>query len=364
MAAPLQLVGVQKYYGRVLGVGPLSLEVVPGEFISLLGPSGCGKTTTLRVIAGLERPTFGTVWIDGKDVTDVPTYRRNIGLVFQNYALFPHLSVFENVAFGLRYRQVSSTEARRRVRDALALVNLSGLEERLPRQLSGGQQQRVALARAIVINPRILLLDEPLSNLDLALRQRMQGEIKRIQREVGITTVYVTHDQNEAFGLSDRIAVLFHGQLHQYGRPDEIYEHPATPEVADFIGETNVLEGRVTTSDGRLVFMTFQGTRLVLGDSCDVRPGERGRLFVRPHRIQFAGTSDPHLGENVFEVTVDRVMFGGDILRATIRLPAGDLVQMSMHNRRELREALQKDGLRVKIPAKDLQIFHSGQEEI
>ncbi|HEU5297968.1 MAG TPA: ABC transporter ATP-binding protein [bacterium] len=363
MAAPLSLIGVQKLYGHVLGVGPLSLEVAPGEFVSLLGPSGCGKTTTLRIVAGLERPTAGTVHIGDEEITAAPSYRRNIGLVFQNYALFPHLSVYENVAFGLRYRDVAGAEARRRVGGALELVGLAGYEQRLPRQLSGGQQQRVALARAIVISPRILLLDEPLSNLDLALRQRMQAEIKRIQREVGITTVYVTHDQTEAFGLSDRIAVLFAGRLHQYARPDELYERPATPEVADFIGETNTLDGRLGRVNGRLVFTTTRGTELVVSPEHVPSSGEGVRLFIRPHRVRFLPPGAEETGPNLFEATVDRFVFGGDVLRATVRLRQGDVVQISAHNRQETREAMQRGSLRIQFRPEDLQVFPSDGKE-
>ncbi|MDQ7819011.1 MAG: ABC transporter ATP-binding protein [Armatimonadota bacterium] len=363
MAVPLALVGVVKYYGHVLGVGPVSLEVAPGEFVSLLGPSGCGKTTTLRLIAGLERPTAGAIRIGEEDVTGVPSYRRNIGLVFQNYALFPHLSVFDNVAFGLRYRGVTGAEARRRVAEALELVGLVGYEQRLPRQLSGGQQQRVALARAVVINPRILLLDEPLSNLDLALRQRMQAEIKRIQRELGITTVYVTHDQTEAFGLSDRIAVLFHGRVHQYARPDELYERPATPEVADFIGETNTLNGRLRRDHGRVVFTTSRGTELVVSPEHVPAGEESVRLFIRPHRVRFFPPGADVEGPNLFEATVERLIFGGDVLRATVRLRQGDVVQISAHNRQETRTALQQGSLRIQLLPEDLQVFPSKGKE-
>ncbi len=363
MAAPLTLAGVQKYYGHILGVGPISLEVAEGEFVSLLGPSGCGKTTTLRLVAGLERPTAGTVRIGDEDITMVPSYRRNIGLVFQNYALFPHLSVFENVAFGLRYRAVTGGEARRRVGAALELVGLMGYEQRFPRQLSGGQQQRVALARAIVINPRILLLDEPLSNLDLALRQRMQMEIKRIQREVGITTVYVTHDQTEAFGLSDRIAVLFGGRVHQYARPDDLYERPATPEVADFIGETNTLDGRLSRIDGRLVFTTAQGTQIVVTPEHVPAVGENVRLFIRPHRVRFLPRGADAAGPNLFDATVDRFVFGGDVLRATVRLRQGDIVQVSAHNRRDTLEIMQQGLLRIQFRPEDLQVFPSNGKE-
>jgi len=314
-------------------------------------------------VAGLERPTAGAVRIGNEDVTGSPSYRRNIGLVFQNYALFPHLSVFENVAFGLRYRAVTGPEARRRVGEALELVGLSGYEQRLPRQLSGGQQQRVALARAVVISPRILLLDEPLSNLDLALRQRMQVEIKRIQREVGITTVYVTHDQTEAFGLSDRIAVLFAGRLHQYARPDELYERPATPEVADFIGETNTLEGQLRRVNGRLVFTTTRGTEIVVSPERVPAGGDGVRLFIRPHRVRFLSPGVEAAGPNIFDATVDRFVFGGDVLRATVSLRRGDVVQVSAHNRQDTLEVMHGGALRIQFRPEDLQVFPSNGKE-
>lgn len=359
MAATLELAEATKYYGRVLGVGPVTLIVAPGEFVSLLGPSGCGKSTTLRLIAGLERPTAGLVRIDGEAVNEKPVHKRNIGLVFQNYALFPHLTIFDNVAFGLRYRRVTGDEARRRVREVLELVDLQGLEDRFPRQLSGGQQQRVALARAIVINPSILLLDEPLSNLDLALRQRMQGEIKRIQREVGITTVYVTHDQTEAFALSDRVAVLFLGQLHQYAVPDELYEHPATAEVADFIGETNFLVGSVGPTNGRWEFTTDQGTRLVLAGTAQApRPGP-GRIAVRPHRVRLVDATGDAFGDNVFAASIERLVFAGDVLKATVRLTTGDIIQINTHNLAESRGHLQRDTVRLELRPEDLQFFPS-----
>lgn len=359
MAATLELVEVTKYYGRVLGVGPFTLSVAPGEFVSLLGPSGCGKSTTLRLIAGLEHPTAGFVRIDGEAVNEKPAHKRNIGLVFQNYALFPHLTVFGNVAFGLRYRQVTSSEARRRVHEALELVDLQGLEDRFPRQLSGGQQQRVALARAVVINPNILLLDEPLSNLDLVLRQRMQGEIKRIQREVGITTVYVTHDQTEAFALSDRVAVLFVGQLHQYAAPDELYEHPVTAEVADFIGETNYLMGHVRSADGRWEFTTERGTRLVLAGTGEVFGPGPGRIAVRPHRVRLADAADGPPRDNVFAASIERLIFAGDVLKAMARLVTGDVIQINTHNLAEHRAQLMRSSVQVELRPEDLQFFPS-----
>src|SRR6266700_7549834 len=246
----IELAGVAKEFQArgevVMAVRGLNLAIVEGEFFSLLGPSGCGKTTTMRMIAGFEEPTRGAIRLRGSDVTGVPPNRRDVNMVFQSYALFPHMSVFENVAFGLRRRRIPASEISRRVREMLGIVDLGGREKRRPRELSGGQQQRVALARALVNRPRALLLDEPLSALDLKLRQSMQIELKRIQREVGITFVYVTHDQGEALTMYDRIAVMSNGIVEQLGSPREIYERPATKFVAGFIGTSNVFTGTVS----------------------------------------------------------------------------------------------------------------------
>ncbi len=228
--------------GKVVAVDAVTLDIAAGEFFSLLGPSGCGKTTSLRMIAGFEQPDSGRVHVGGQDITDVPVHRRDMGMVFQSYALFPHRTVAENVAFGLRMREVPKPEIARRVASALAQVALTGLEERRPGQLSGGQQQRVALARALVIEPRVLLCDEPLGALDRKLRQQMQFELKELQRRLGVTLVFVTHDQEEALAMSDRIAVMNKGRVEQIGAPTEIYERPRTRFVADFIGEINLLD--------------------------------------------------------------------------------------------------------------------------
>jgi len=246
--ASISLEGIVKSYdGRVRAVDDISLKVVPGEFFSLLGPSGCGKTTTLRMIAGFETVDRGRILVGDQDVTDVPVHRRNMGMVFQSYALFPHRTVAENVAFGLRMRGVSKDEINERVKTALSLVALEGYEDRRPGQLSGGQQQRVALARAIVIRPPVLLCDEPLGALDRKLRQQMQFELKQLQKELGVTLIFVTHDQEEALAMSDRIAVMNAGRIEQVGTPEEIYGRPRTRFVADFIGEINLVE----QSDGR-----------------------------------------------------------------------------------------------------------------
>ena len=238
------LQGVRKAYGETVAMDGVDLAVDEGELLTLLGPSGCGKTTTLNVIAGFVAPDAGRVLIDGTDVSGTPAWQRGLGVVFQSYALFPHMSVADNIAFGLRERHVGRTEAAARVRDALTLVRLDGVADRRPAQLSGGQQQRVALARALVIRPRVLLLDEPLAALDRKLRQEMRAELKEIQRAVGTTTVFVTHDQHEALGLSDRVAVMNHGRIEQLGTPEEVYERPVTAFVADFVGASSVLTGR------------------------------------------------------------------------------------------------------------------------
>src|SRR5262245_14565954 len=245
----IELMGVNKLFpsatATVVAVEDVDLRVGAGEFFSLLGPSGCGKTTTLRMLAGFEEPTSGRILLYGKDMVGVPPYRRDVNMVFQHYALFPHMTVYDNIAFGLRHKKVPKDEIRRRVADALRLVELEGREQRRPRQLSGGQQQRVALARALVNRPRALLLDEPLGALDLKLRRAMQLELKRIQREVGITVVYVTHDQEEALTMSDRLAVMNAGRIEQLGTPRDLYERPATRFVADFLGTSNILSGRL-----------------------------------------------------------------------------------------------------------------------
>jgi len=238
----VELVGVTKRYGTVAAVDAIDLEVHPGEFLSLLGPSGCGKTTTLRLIAGFERPDEGEVRIGGRDVSRVPPYKRDVNTVFQSYALFPHLTVLENVAYGLKQRGLGRSERRARATEALELVRLPGYGARKPRQLSGGQQQRVALARALVMHPRVLLLDEPLGALDLKVRKELQIELKRIQEEIGITFIYVTHDQEEALAMSDRVVVMNAGRIEQIGVPRDIYDRPATEWIASFIGDTNFLK--------------------------------------------------------------------------------------------------------------------------
>ncbi|NMB31032.1 MAG: ABC transporter ATP-binding protein, partial [Clostridiales bacterium] len=246
----VKLINIDKYYNDNRVVKNLSLDVKTGEFLTLLGPSGCGKTTTLRMIAGFEEVSSGKVFIEGKDSTDVEPYKRNVNTVFQSYALFPHMNVYDNIAFGLVEKKVKKAEIRERVTQMLALVQLSGFERRMPAQMSGGQKQRVAIARALINNPEVLLLDEPLGALDLKLRKQMQVELKHLQRKLGITFIYVTHDQEEALTMSDRIAIMNEGVLEQIGEPWEVYERPCTKFVANFIGESNIIEASISELDG------------------------------------------------------------------------------------------------------------------
>jgi spermidine/putrescine transport system ATP-binding protein len=294
----IELVGVEKQFssahGDVRAVEHVDLRIAEGEFFSLLGPSGCGKTTTLRMIAGFEEPTSGQILLHGRDMVGVPPYRRDVNMVFQQYALFPHMDVFENVAFGLRRKKVPKDELRRRVTEALALVELEGREKRRPRQLSGGQQQRVALARALVNRPRALLLDEPLGALDLKLRQAMQLELKRIQREVGITFVYVTHDQEEALTMSDRLVVMNGGRIEQLGSPRELYERPGSRFVANFIGTSNIVTGRLDRKgDGWALAGLGPDERVLLGDAEGIQPGQEAEIAVRPEKIVLRAEADP-----------------------------------------------------------------------
>jgi spermidine/putrescine transport system ATP-binding protein len=283
----IRLDRVTKRFSDVVAVDDLSVEIDQGEFFSLLGPSGCGKTTTLRMIGGFEDPTQGTVYLGGKDVTDVPSYRRHVNTVFQSYALFPHLNVFENVAFGLRRKKVAKADIERRVKEALLLVDLPGFERRKPLQLSGGQRQRVALARALVNRPQVLLLDEPLGALDLKLRKQMQLELKAIQHEVGITFLYVTHDQDEAMTMSNRIAVMRFGRIEQIGAPEDVYEHPATEFVAGFLGASNLLDGEVKERNGAVATVALSGGGTVSVPSDRLDGGAtRVKVGVRPEKVR------------------------------------------------------------------------------
>jgi spermidine/putrescine transport system ATP-binding protein len=311
----IQLLDLEKRFREVRAVDGVTLDVQAGEFFSLLGPSGCGKTTTLRMIGGFELPTGGRILLRGSDVTHEPPDKRPVNMVFQNYALFPHLDVGDNVAFGLRRRHVAKSDIQRRVGEALELVNLTGYERRKPNQLSGGQQQRVALARALVNEPNVLLLDEPLGALDLKLRRRLQVELKRIQAEVGITFVYVTHDQEEALTMSDRIAVMHAGKVEQLGTPEALYERPATRFVADFIGTTNLLRGEVVGAGGSVT-----DVRLDSGEICRVGHGAGPigaaiDVSLRPESIRLCSMTDVDGGASAGS-DLDRWAIRGSIEQA------------------------------------------------
>ncbi|MFK0382999.1 ABC transporter ATP-binding protein [Agrobacterium sp. NPDC090273] len=312
-----------KDYGSSLAVNGISVRIADGEFISLLGPSGCGKTTTLKMIAGFEDATSGAIRFDGRDVINVPAEKRDIGMVFQNYALFPHMTVAQNLAFGLEMRKVPKPEIASRTARVLDMVQLSGYADRYPRQLSGGQQQRVALARALVIEPKILLLDEPLANLDAKLREEMRVFIRDLQKRVGITTVYVTHDQAEAMTMSDRVVVMFGGRIAQYGSPADIYERPASLEVAQFVGQVNIVPGKLvsTEGNGQARIATALGELSV----SDAKAGSNGEvmLVLRPEAIELSAS-----GQGGIPATVAACYYSGSLVDYRLTLASGETISV------------------------------------
>jgi spermidine/putrescine transport system ATP-binding protein len=314
--ADVRLLGVSKHFDNVAAVDDLTLEIPSGSFFALLGPSGCGKTTTLRMIGGFEEPDGGTIEVGGKPVTGVPPYKREVNTVFQSYALFPHLNVFENVAFGLRRKRVPREQLQGRVREILRIVGLEGFDERKPSQVSGGQQQRVALARALVNSPKVLLLDEPLGALDLKLRKQMQLELKRIQSELGLTFVHVTHDQEEAMTMADAIAVMHHGRIEQLGSPTDLYERPRTEFVAGFLGVSNLLDGTVTTAGSVRVDDVGE---LRVGTSLPTA-GTRVRIGVRPEQLRLDSS-----GSNAIKGTVTERAYIGVATQYVVDTSAGKL---------------------------------------
>ena len=322
--ASVSLQAVSKSYGSHRAVSDFTLEIAQGEFMVLLGPSGCGKTTTLRMIAGFVEPSSGRILFGNRDVTDLPPYHRNTGLVFQGYALFPHLSVFENVAFGLRMRKLDRDTVAERTRDALRLVQLEDLGERMPRQLSGGQQQRVALARALVIEPEILLLDEPLSNLDAKLREEVRVEIRQLQRRLGLTTVMVTHDQEEALSVADRLVVMSDGKIQQIGNQRELYNAPTNQFVAGFIGRTNFFAGAMS---GPQRFRTSSGLEIAVAATA----APERLLAIRPERVRLGNANG---AANSFVGTIEFVSYLGANTEYVVRLTSGDAVTVEVHNDR------------------------------
>jgi spermidine/putrescine transport system ATP-binding protein len=325
----VRLERVTKRFTEVIAVDDLSMDIGRGEFFTLLGPSGCGKTTTLRMIAGFEEPSEGTIVVDGSDMAGVPAFRRPTNTVFQSYALFPHLSVEENVAFGLRRRGVDKSEAVQRVGEELELVGLAGERKRKPRQLSGGQQQRVALARALVNRPAVLLLDEPLGALDLKLRKNLQVELKRIQREVGITFVYVTHDQEEALTMSDRIAVMNRGVVEQCDVPESVYDRPRTTFVAGFIGVSNLMPGMVVSANGGPARLRLDSGVELTANAGGLSGGERCWAVVRPEKLTLAPGEEPApLGRPSVDGLIESSLYLGTATQFVVRLP--DSVAMTV----------------------------------
>jgi spermidine/putrescine transport system ATP-binding protein len=351
----VQLVDLVKRFTDVTAVAGINLDMPPGEFFSLLGPSGCGKTTTLRMIAGFERPDEGQILLDGVDMAQTPPHKRNVNTVFQNYALFPHLTVEENVGFGLRYKDVSKQAAKKRISEALELVRLGGFERRRPSQLSGGQQQRVALARALVLNPAVLLLDEPLGALDAKLRKALQIELKALQEEIGITFIYVTHDQEEALTMSDRLAVMSNGRVEQIGTPAEVYEEPGTTYVADFLGVSNLMDGRCegvdATGRARLRLGDFE---LFAGRGDTDLLGEV-KATIRPERIHLEDHEST--GENRIPGMVDRVVYVGSTLHVFVHLAAGSTLEAWVHNEGGAIPFAQGSAITVHLPIDALRVL-------
>jgi spermidine/putrescine transport system ATP-binding protein len=330
-AVAVELSEVTKRFGEFVAVDDLSLDIYEGEFFSLLGPSGCGKTTTLRMIAGFEEPTEGGISVGGDPMRRVPPYRRPVNTVFQSYAIFPHLNVFDNVAFGLRRSGVKGEELHKRVTDACEMVQLSGFEKRKPSMLSGGQQQRVALARALVNHPEVLLLDEPLGALDLKLRKEMQLYLKNLQHEVGITFIYVTHDQEEALTMSDRIAVMNEGRVQQVADPPTLYELPRNRFVSDFIGQTNVFSGTVESVSGkRITLSTPSGKVEATAREVEVEVGAEAHAAVRPEKVRFGSE-----GDNTSNVRVREIVYLGVSTQYITELPDGEKLVLYQQNSRE-----------------------------
>jgi spermidine/putrescine transport system ATP-binding protein len=330
MSAPLiEIKKVYKNFGALPILSDVSLSVYPGEFLTLLGPSGCGKTTLLRLISGLESPSEGEIFIHGHCVNHLPPQKRDVHTVFQSYALFPHLSVFENVAFALRCKKIDEQDIQKRVNEALALVQLEAFGTRSTQQLSGGQQQRVAIARAIVNRPQVLLLDEPLSSLDYRLRKAMQYELKQLQKTLNMTFIFVTHDQEEALSMSDRIAVFNHGQLEQIGTPREVYETPCNLHVANFIGEANIFDIEVQSLSGTDLITSIESITLRCKNTGNYQPGDKIHLMVRPEDIRVWSENEVEKTTGMLPGKIVDIVYKGSTVDVTVRLPSGYLINAS-----------------------------------
>jgi putative spermidine/putrescine transport system ATP-binding protein len=356
----VHLDGISKTFGDTVAVDRVDLVVQHGEFLTLLGPSGCGKTTTLNLIAGFHTPDAGAISLAGRPVNDLPPFRRDIGLVFQDYALFPHMSVAQNIAFGLRMRRIDRREITRRVAEALELVRLAGLAERRPTELSGGQRQRVALARALVIRPTVLLLDEPLSNLDLKLREDMRLEITALQRQLAITTILVTHDQSEALVVSDRIAVMNRGRIEQVGRPTEIYERPASRFVAEFIGTMNFVTGHAVgnASAGRLCAVRTDYGELTAPAPREVRAGQQVLIAFRPERCRLAVATQPQAAAFLaVPGQVSQHVYLGTRTELHLALQAGGRCVVELSNDGEQTPPAVGDEVRILLKGQDCSVF-------
>jgi spermidine/putrescine transport system ATP-binding protein len=354
----IELSKLTKEFADVTAVDAIDLRVPAGEFFSLLGPSGCGKTTTLRMIAGFEQPTSGQILLDGTDVAYTPPHQRNVNTVFQNYALFPHLDVYDNIAFGLKRAKRPKAEIRERVGKALELVQLTGYERRKSSQLSGGQQQRVALARALVLNPAVLLLDEPLGALDAKLRKALQIELKSLQQEVGITFLYVTHDQEEALTMSDRLAVMNGGHIEQVGAPQDVYEDPETLFVADFLGVSNLMEAQIVNTARTACRVAVDGYELeTRGTELDVT-GE-AKIVIRPERIELEPHGSPS-GANRIPGMVERVVYVGSAIQVMVRAATGESLQALVQNTGGGNPYEQGTPVQLHLPVEALRVLPSG----
>jgi spermidine/putrescine ABC transporter ATP-binding subunit len=361
--APVRLDRLTKTYDEVVAVDDVSLEIGAGEFVTLLGPSGSGKTTTLMMVAGFQDVTSGSILVGDREISRLPPFKRDIGVVFQHYALFPHMRVADNVSFPLKMRGVSKSEARRRVDDALRLVQLDGYSDRFPRQLSGGQQQRVALARALVFEPGLALMDEPLGALDRHLREQMQFEIKRVQQTLGVTVLYVTHDQEEALVMSDRIAVINRGKVEQFAAPSELYNTPASAFVATFVGESNLLTGHVVGSaSGEVTVRSAEGHQFVGRSVQPLAAGESVVTTIRPEKLVATEAAEDSRSSNSLPVTCVEVTYAGQMSRYVMATSGGQQLILRVQNRPGSQQFVSGQSVTVTWAVDDLRVFPTSEE--